>query len=57
MAVMDLSLSPDHLGWRLQQQERLMEINWVDVPGASTTNAMQLPVDTSNSTFFRLIYP
>ena len=52
----------DHTGWRLQSQTNSLAVglstNWVDVPGSAQTNAVMMPVDTSNgAVFFRLIRP
>ena len=49
----------DHTGWRLQAQTNgLSPANWFDVPNASTTNLVNIPISTGNgSVFFRLIYP
>jgi hypothetical protein len=53
-----LSWPADHTGWRLQMQTNLLGTNWVDVPGATTTNLMTLPVNPANaSVFYRLVYP
>jgi autotransporter-associated beta strand protein len=54
-----LSWPPNHIGWRLQvQTNSLNGTNWVDVPGSSSTNYEQLPLDpTLQSIFYRLIYP
>ncbi len=59
---MQLSWPMDHLGWRLQVQTNDMShglsTNWADVPGASATNLINLPVDAGNgAVFLRLIYP
>lgn len=54
-----LSWPADHIGWRLQMQTNgLASTNWVDVPGASLTNDVTLPVDaTKGNVFYRLVYP
>jgi hypothetical protein len=62
VAEMTLSWPADHIGWRLQAQTNVaglgMSGDWFDVPGATQTNEIILPVDTSaGSVFYRLIYP
>jgi len=54
-----LSWPADHTGWRLQMQTNGLEnANWVDVSGATLTNSVTLPVDTTKgSVFYRLVYP
>jgi polygalacturonase len=49
----------DHIGWRLQTQTNsLVATNWVEVPGAATTNVLLLNPGLSNGcVFYRLIYP
>jgi autotransporter-associated beta strand protein len=49
----------DHTGWRLQVQTNgLTPGNWFDVPGATVTNEVFIPMDPGNdSVFFRLIFP
>lgn len=49
----------DYLGWRLQVQTNSVNgTNWVDVPGASVTNSVTLPLDpTVQSMFYRIVYP
>lgn len=53
-----LSWPADHTGWRLQMQTNSLGTNWFDVPGATATNLMTLPVNPANaSVFYRLVYP
>ena len=53
-----LSWPQDHTGWRLQVQTNGLTGNWFDVPAATTSNAIALPVNgTANSVFYRLVYP
>jgi hypothetical protein len=57
-----LSWPADHTGWRLQVQTNApgagLGTNWFDVPGATTTNSMVLPlVPINGSVFYRLAYP
>jgi autotransporter-associated beta strand protein len=57
-----LSWPSDHTGWRLQAQTNAvgagLGTNWADVPGSTTTNSMNLPVDPANgSVFYRLVFP
>lgn len=52
----------DHAGWRLQWQTNNvlagLGTNWFDVPNATATNELTLPINPGNaSVFFRLIYP
>jgi autotransporter-associated beta strand protein len=51
-----------YVGWRLQVQTNVLNgglgTNWSDVPGASLTNNVAVPVDTTKgSVFYRLVYP
>lgn len=60
--TLNLSWPADHTGWRLQTQTNTpttgVSTNWFDVAGATTTNVIALPVDSSSgSVFYRLIYP
>jgi autotransporter-associated beta strand protein len=53
---------PDHIGWRLQAQTNGPDIglslNWVDVPGSTTTNQVSFPIDPANgAVFFRMVFP
>ena len=57
-----LSWPADHTGWRLQTQTNPLATglatNWFDVPGATGTNQVLLPVAAdAPSIFFRLTYP
>lgn len=59
---LELSWPADHIGWRLQVQTNALSAgigqNWFDVPGATATNFVALPVDPSNETvFYRMIFP
>jgi hypothetical protein len=52
----------DRTGWRLQVQTNALNLgltaNWFDVPDATATNQMTLPVNPANPTvFYRLVYP
>jgi len=60
--TLKLSWPSDHTGWRLQRQTNSLAqglgTNWVDVAGATTTNALILPVNpASGSVFYRMINP
>jgi hypothetical protein len=53
---------PDDAAWRLQFQtnppDAGLGTNWVDVPGSTATNMMNLPIDPSvGNTFYRLRLP
>lgn len=57
-----LNLSWPTIGWRLQLQTNSLSsglnTNWVNWPGATTTNNVNIPVNSANpTTFFRLVYP
>jgi len=59
---LNLSWPTGYTGWRLQMQTNPMGAglsnNWVDVPGATATNYLTLPVDaTLGNAFYRMIYP
>ena len=59
---LNLSWPSSYTGWRLQVQTNALNAglgtNWFDVAGASQTNNMTLPVDsTKGSVFYRLIFP
>jgi hypothetical protein len=56
---LQVSWPNDHLGWRLQAQTNsLSGTNWVDVPNATLTNQISIPIDENNSSvYFRLVYP
>ncbi|HLP78379.1 MAG TPA: hypothetical protein VK327_15855, partial [Candidatus Paceibacterota bacterium] len=59
---LQLSWPTDHIGWRLQVQTNSLSSglgsNWVDWPGATTTNQVEIPVVPQNpAVFFRLVYP
>jgi len=54
-----VSWPADHTGWTLQVQTNTRSVglntNWFDVAGSSTTNAVTLPIGTSNgAVFYRL---
>ena len=60
--TLQLSWPADHLGWSLQAQTNTASVglstNWFKVPGSSTTNLLNLPIDPANPTvFFRMVYP
>ena len=53
---------PDHQGWRLQIQTNASTVglgtNWVNVPNATATNEVFIPVNPNNdSVFLRMAYP
>jgi beta-galactosidase len=57
-----LSWNAASVGWRLQVQTNGLGAglgtNWVEVPGASGTNLMAIPVNPAAGTiFYRLVYP
>ena len=55
---LQLSWPQDHTGWRLQVQTNSLSTNWVDWPGASTTNRMSIPIlPATAAVFFRTVYP
>lgn len=56
---LQVSWPNDHLSWRLQAQTNsLSGTNWVDVPNATLTNQISIPIDENNSSvYFRLVYP
>ncbi|MGC9942825.1 MAG: fibronectin type III domain-containing protein [Verrucomicrobiota bacterium] len=52
----------DHTGWRLQVQAndltQGLTTDWVDVAGATATNQISIPIDSTNgAVFYRLAYP
>jgi len=60
--VLTLSWPADHTGWRLQAQTNTLATglgtNWVNVAGATATNQVSIPVNTTNGTvFYRMAYP
>jgi hypothetical protein len=60
--VLTLSWPADHIGWRLQSKTNTASVglgtNWIDVAGATTTDAVSLPVNPANgAVFYRLVYP
>jgi autotransporter-associated beta strand protein len=62
--TLSLSWPSDHTGWTLQVQTNSLanglqsgNSSWVTVPGSTSTNAMDFPIDPANgSVFYRLIY-
>jgi polygalacturonase len=59
---MQLSWPQDHLGWHLQAQTNNsatgLGANWVDIPEATATNQIFIPINPNNgSVFLRLAYP
>jgi len=57
-----LSWPADHLGWRVQVQTNTLATglgpNWSDLPGASLTDSLTLPLAPANGcVFYRLIFP
>lgn len=57
--TLTLSWPSDNTGYTLQvQTNSLSTTNWVNWPGATTTNSVQVPINPTNgSVFFRLVYP
>lgn len=60
--ALKLSWPGDHTGWRLQVQTNALTqglgTNWMDLPGATFTNELYLPIDTAHgSVFYRLANP
>ncbi|HEX4263422.1 MAG TPA: autotransporter-associated beta strand repeat-containing protein [Verrucomicrobiae bacterium] len=55
----NLNLSWPTIGWHLQvRTNSLTAGNWVDWPNSTAVNAVNIPIDTANSSmFFRLVYP
>ncbi len=58
----ELSWPADHTGWRLQVQTNSLAqglgTNWTDVPNATNTNQITLPLSTTNgAVFFRMVFP
>jgi autotransporter-associated beta strand protein len=56
---LNLAWPTDHTGWTLQMQTNSLATglgtNWVDVPGSTTTNAVSIPITTTNgAVFYRL---
>jgi hypothetical protein len=57
-----LTWPSDHTGWRLQTQTNSntagLGTNWLDVAGATATNQVVVPINSTNgSVFFRMVYP
>ncbi|HEU5396159.1 MAG TPA: glycosyl hydrolase family 28 protein [Verrucomicrobiae bacterium] len=57
-----LTWPQDHIGWRLQIQTNNLAsglgTNWTDVPAATTTNQVPVPINPTNgSVFLRMVYP
>ena len=60
--ALTLSWPGDHTGWRLQVQTndltQGLSANWLDVPGATLTNQLVLPINpASGSVFYRMANP
>jgi outer membrane autotransporter protein len=60
--TLQLSWPADHTGWRLQAQTNAPGVglgtNWATIPGSTTVNTVNMPIDQSRaSVFFRLVYP
>lgn len=59
---LQVSWPQDHLGWILQIQTNNADsglgTNWVNVPNATATNLVEIPVAATNgNVFLRLVYP
>jgi|GEM_PF-3104159 len=59
---LNLSWPAGHTGWRLEVQTNSLSVgiatNWSTWPGSATTNAVSIPINSTNPTvFFRLVYP
>ena len=59
---LQLSWPSAHTGWRLQAQTNALVsglgTNWTDIPSATYTNQITVPiVSTNGSVFYRLVYP
>jgi len=59
---LQLSWPADHLGWRLQVQTNSLAQGlssyWFDVPNATATNQIAVPIITTNAAlFYRLVFP
>ena len=57
-----LSWPTDHTGWRLQVQTNSLAqglgANWFDVPNATTSNQITVPITTTNgAVFYRMVFP
>jgi autotransporter-associated beta strand protein len=60
--LLNLAWPTNNLGWRLQNQTNgllgTITTNWFDVPGATATNQVNIPIVSTNpSVLFRLVYP
>ena len=60
--TLTLGWPSDHIGWRLEVQTNSLSVgianNWFTWPGATSTNAVTVPISAANSTlFYRLVYP
>jgi autotransporter-associated beta strand protein len=58
---LNLSWPADHIGWRLQVQTNALSVglgtNWMDVPGSTEVNHINVPIDTTKGTiFYRMIH-
>jgi len=59
---LNISWPSDHTGWRLQIETNALNsglgTNWVDVPNATATNAVSVPLNPANpAVFLRMVYP
>ena len=60
--LLTLSWPADHTGWRLQVQTNAISAglqgNWVDVPGSTSVNTVNITINPANGTvFYRMVYP
>jgi hypothetical protein len=60
--LLTLSWPADHTGWRLQVQTNAISAglqgNWVDVPGSTSVNTMNITINPANGAiFYRMVYP
>lgn len=55
---LNLSWPADHLGWRLQYDTNLTDLNWITVPNSTNVISTNITISPTNgSLFFRMIYP
>ncbi len=59
---LNFSWPANQIGWQLQHQVNPLTVgiytNWVPVAGSTSTNAVSLPLDSTEATeFFRLVFP
>jgi hypothetical protein len=53
--TLTLSWPPNHIGWFLEVQTNSLSSTWTVVPGSSTTNQVDVPIDTHlTDVFYRL---